>query len=275
MQVKMWMTTGAVAVEAGAPLAAARARMAREGLDTLLVMADGRPIGRLAAADVRRVAPSAHPRLAPYESPDWADRLAVRDVMSPHAVWLTPTASLREAARLMATLGVASLPVVDAGSAIGTVSARDLLGLLASLLDQRPPAGIEHIVVGVERGPAGERAVATALDLARPDAASVTLVAVAAPRPRLAIETIPAVARAAVQAAWCDEARAAVLARVPAGDAPRVDVELVSGGRREAVLAAAARLGADLVVVGDPREARALAGRAACPVLLAGRPEGD
>jgi CBS domain-containing protein len=55
----------------------------------------------------------------------------VKEVMSPGAVSLPPTASVREAAKLMKTKNIGSVMVIDEGRLVGIFTERDLVRLVA------------------------------------------------------------------------------------------------------------------------------------------------
>lgn len=53
--------------------------------------------------------------------------MLIRDVMSKHCKWCAPTATMNEAARLMAQNDFGSLPVAERNKLIGMVTDRDMI----------------------------------------------------------------------------------------------------------------------------------------------------
>jgi CBS domain-containing protein len=62
-----------------------------------------------------------------------ADATPISAVMTANVMTVSPTTSLPEAARHMATRWIRHLPVIDEGKVVGLVSQRDLCGVLAAL----------------------------------------------------------------------------------------------------------------------------------------------
>lgn len=112
----------AVTVAATAELVSAARRMWREDVGCLPVLCDGHLVGIISESDlVRAMAHGADARKA-----------LVADHMSLEPKTISPTEDTQDAARLMASLQVRHLPVVDrAGRVVGVVSARDLANLEA------------------------------------------------------------------------------------------------------------------------------------------------
>lgn len=75
--------------------------------------------------------------------------LRVRDLMTEDLVTITPTTTLREAAEAMAEDHVSGLPVVEAGEAVGVISATDILSFAADApgteIDRGRDTGLEQV----------------------------------------------------------------------------------------------------------------------------------
>lgn len=75
------------------------------------------------------------------------------DIMSPHPVTVAPTTSVREAARLLQTLDVRHLPVVDEeGTLVGMLSDRDLRAVALPYLVGGELAGNVDAMLGTTVG---------------------------------------------------------------------------------------------------------------------------
>lgn len=143
------MSTPAAVVEAQSPASAARALAAARGIHHLPVVADGRLVGILGAAELGAAAPGAK----------------VADVMQPGPVSIPVRATLQEAVAILGSGMFHALPVTAPGGAVvGIVTSTDLLRLL---MQQLPSAVAGHEV------PAGaERRFADAAELGKAVAAA-------------------------------------------------------------------------------------------------------
>lgn len=111
-----------VTVAATAELLTAARRIWRDGVGCLPVLCDGRLVGIISERDLVR---------AMVHGAD-AKKVIVAEYMSLEPRTIAPTEDTQDAARLMASLNVRHLPVVDrAGGVVGVVSARDLANLEA------------------------------------------------------------------------------------------------------------------------------------------------
>jgi CBS-domain-containing membrane protein len=143
MLVRDVMTRPAITVRADVPLKEATTLLDARSITTLPVVdSRGRPVGVVSEADVisgmvprdtrLHMAPSAtEAHILPPET--------VGEVMNPHPMTVSESTDLAEAADLLTSTGVKSLPVLDEhGRVVGMVSRRDIIHLLA-----RPDSEIE------------------------------------------------------------------------------------------------------------------------------------
>lgn len=115
------MTESPVSVAPTAEPALARALMTRKSLHHLVVLADGRLAGVLSATDLMDTSAA-----------------TVAELMQPDPVSIPATASLHDAAVILAGGGFHSLPVVDVnGRVLGVVTSTDLIRLLIEQLPGR------------------------------------------------------------------------------------------------------------------------------------------
>ena len=139
MRVSEVMTEATVTDSAQDSLADAARKMWEQQTGSLLVVDDvGELVGIITERDILRAAATG---LA-FET------ATVAEVMSKDPRTVGPATSLREAAKLMATLWIRHLPVVDQAKVVGIVSQRDLAGVLAEALNE--PDTLAQLVEGSE-----------------------------------------------------------------------------------------------------------------------------
>lgn len=143
MLVRDVMTRPALTVRADAPLKEATALLDARSITTLPVVdSRGRPVGIVSEADLISGMVPRDTRLHMAPSAEEAHTLpaeTVGEVMNPHPMTVEESTDLAEAADLLTSTGVKSLPVLDEhGRVVGVVSRRDIIHLLA-----RPDAEIE------------------------------------------------------------------------------------------------------------------------------------
>ena len=134
MLVRELMTTCAVTVPPSLALKAALRLLAEHDITSMPVVSpQGKIVGVVSEADLIRDLVSADPRL--HEIPIDTEPLhsaVVADVMTPHAVTVTPNTDLRTAVDLMTSTSVKSLPVVDShDKVVGVLSRRDVVQVYA------------------------------------------------------------------------------------------------------------------------------------------------
>jgi CBS domain-containing protein len=110
---------GAVlSIPAGATVRAALERMAEHDVGVLVVLDGGKPVGIFSERDLARKV-ELRGRTA--------EGTAVRDVMTPEVLYVTPGHTLDACMVLMKKDRVRHLVVAQGGEAVGVVSARDIL----------------------------------------------------------------------------------------------------------------------------------------------------
>ena len=149
--VKEIMTTRVVAVKLGASFKEMAAALRENRVSAFPVIDDdGRVIGVVSEADMlaKDVQNADHAgtltaMLHPREQ-DKADGLTARDLMTHPAVTVTPDDSVEQAARLMYTLLLKRLPVIDYhGRLVGIISRTDVLAVY-----DRPDDEIREEIIG-------------------------------------------------------------------------------------------------------------------------------
>jgi len=150
--VKDVMTTAVMVVRRGATFKEMAAALRRYRVSALPVVdADGKVIGVVSEADMLAkealIDPCVIDGLMHHKEVRKAGGLTAGDLMTHPAVTVRPGDSVEHAARLMYTLGIKRLPVVDAGGGlVGVISRTDLLAVY-----DRPDSEIRDEVEGLIR----------------------------------------------------------------------------------------------------------------------------
>lgn len=116
MRVQEIMSTPAVSIGPEEPASNAWSRMQRNHFRHLVVMEGSKLLGVISERD-----------LGGREGTSARQNCTVRDLMTPGATTITPTATLRRAANLMRGRLIGCLPVVDGEEIVGIVTATDVL----------------------------------------------------------------------------------------------------------------------------------------------------
>ncbi len=148
--VKDVMTTTVVVVRRGATFKEMAAALRRFRVSALPVVdADGKVIGVVSEADMlaKEVHRGVIDGLVHHKEVHKAGGLTAGDLMTHPAVTVRPEDSVEHAARLMYTLRIKRLPVVDAGGGlVGVISRTDLLAVY-----DRPDSEIRDEIEGLIR----------------------------------------------------------------------------------------------------------------------------
>jgi len=153
--VKEIMTTQVVAVKLGASFKEMAAALRQNRVSAFPVVDDdGKVIGVVSEADMlaKEVLNADHTgtitAMLHRREQDKADGLTARDLMTHPAVTVTPDDSVEQAARLMYTLQVKRLPVIDHdGRLVGIVSRTDVLAVYDRPDDEIRQEIIDNVIV--------------------------------------------------------------------------------------------------------------------------------
>jgi CBS domain-containing protein len=153
--VKEIMTTQVVAVKLGASFKEMAAALRENRVSAFPVIDDeGKVIGVVSEADMlaKEVLNADHfgtiTAMLHRREQDKADGLTARDLMTHPAVTVTPDDSVEQAARLMYTLQVKRLPVIDRGGfLVGIISRTDVLAVYDRPDDEIRQEIIDNVIV--------------------------------------------------------------------------------------------------------------------------------
>ncbi|MFC6864088.1 CBS domain-containing protein [Halomicroarcula sp. GCM10025817] len=128
------MTAPARTATRDTTIAAAASLLRDEGIGSLVVEADGEPVGIVTESDVVAVT---------AEGGD-ATALTAGDVMSQTLVTIRPDASIEAAVERLRSHGIKKLPVVDDGVLVGIVTTTDLSNYIPQLAHPTPAPDLPH-----------------------------------------------------------------------------------------------------------------------------------
>lgn len=109
-----WMTTNPVTASPSEKLSSVEAKMRDGGFRTIPVMRDNQLVGIVTDRDIR-------------QHVGYLDHTEVDKAMSETLITVTPSTSIREAARLLRERKIGGLPVVEDGSLVGILTTTDVL----------------------------------------------------------------------------------------------------------------------------------------------------
>ena len=125
--VKDWMTSKVITVDIHTALPDAHKLMRSHKIRRLPVLDGDTVVGIVTRSDIREASPSDATSLSVWELHYLLSKLTMGDIMTPKPVVILPTATIRDAARLMYTHKIGGLPVVQALSGPGR---RRLVGII-------------------------------------------------------------------------------------------------------------------------------------------------
>lgn len=166
---------------------------------------------------------------------------------------------------------------MDGTALVGLVTTQDILATLVELLEPERPTGFDHILLALDFGASTPAAVTTGVRLARQHDARLTLLHVLPPPSRaLVAEGVPREVLDWARRQQREECLARLAALVPAEPGLEVGRLVVTGDLSTVIVATAARLSADLIVLGrrprhrllGPSLTDVLVAHAPCPVLV-------
>lgn len=127
LTVRAYMSTDPAMVSAKDPLQSVIMLLRRKDIRSVPVVDHGKLIGIVTDRDIREVGP-AYPLFRDEdEIRHYTERLTVTAAMTADPMTISPDAPLIDAARILETHRISSLPVVENGHLVGMITVTDLL----------------------------------------------------------------------------------------------------------------------------------------------------
>ncbi|MFZ2359474.1 MAG: CBS domain-containing protein [Anaerolineae bacterium] len=140
--VRDWMTNKVITVDVHTALPDAHKLMHSHKIRRLPVLDGDTVVGIVSRSDIREASPSDATTLSVWELHYLLSKLTTGDIMTPKPVVILPTATIKDAARLMYTHKIGGLPVVDSdGQLQGIITESDIFRILIAWFDQLEQAG--------------------------------------------------------------------------------------------------------------------------------------
>ena len=155
MRVSRFMQTSVVTVPSDTLITEAQKIMQENGIRRLPVVDRGRLVGIVTRSKLRDVAPSVATSLSVWELNYALSRIKVVEVMESEVVTIAPSATIEEAAAIMAERRIGAMPVMENNKLVGIVTATDLFRLLIDVLGVRQPGARIQIVEPYKDKPFG------------------------------------------------------------------------------------------------------------------------
>jgi CBS domain-containing protein len=135
--VKDWMTGKVITVDIHTALPDAHKLMRSHKIRRLPVMDGDTVVGIVTRSDIREASPSDATSLSVWELHYLLSKLTMGDIMTPRPFTILPTATIKDAARLMYNHKIGGLPVVDTdGKLQGIITESDIFRILIAWFDQ-------------------------------------------------------------------------------------------------------------------------------------------
>jgi len=127
MKIKNVMSVPGVTVPPQSSVAESARLMAYEGVGSVLVVSDGRPLGIVTDRDIRLNLPSQATSLSVWEINHLLTKLTVGEVMTQSVIAIGPDRPARDGAQLMLDHKIGALPVLEDGHLVGIITETDIL----------------------------------------------------------------------------------------------------------------------------------------------------
>lgn len=130
--VKDWMSRDVITAPPTLGLLEADALMREHNIRRLPVMEDNRLVGIVTYGDIREVRPSTATAVSTWEMNYLLASLNIGEMMTKEPKFISPEATIGEAADIMLTNKISGLPVVDAtGELVGIITESDIFRMVA------------------------------------------------------------------------------------------------------------------------------------------------
>lgn len=138
-----WMTHRVITVDVHTSLPDAHKLMRSHKIRRLPVMEGDRLVGIVTRSDIREASPPDATSLSVWELQYLLSKLTMDEIMTPKPITVLPSATIRDAARLMYTHKIGGLPVLDTeGQLQGIITESDIFRVLIAWFDRIEQAGL-------------------------------------------------------------------------------------------------------------------------------------
>ena len=135
MNISEIMRRDVVTLQEGQSLRDAFDLLQRHRIRHVPVVSEGRLIGILTDRDLKRATPSLLTGIDRETFDKFLDETRVGQVMTRNPYTVTPTMSLKDAAKVLIDQKFGALPVIEAGKLVGIITETDLLKALHDMLE--------------------------------------------------------------------------------------------------------------------------------------------
>jgi acetoin utilization protein AcuB len=133
MLVRTWMTENPVTISSHVRMKDAAELMREREVRHLPVVDDGKLVGMVTLADIRKASPSPATTFSVGEVNYLLDQILVSDIMARNPHTIAPDTTVEDAALLGYRSGYGSFPVVEDGKLVGIITQKDLLDIMMSI----------------------------------------------------------------------------------------------------------------------------------------------
>ena len=130
--VSEWMTRKVLTVDLDDTIGTARRLIAKNRVNQLPVLEDGKLVGIVTDRDIRDAYPTSMVIDRGKAIDRFAETYTVEEVISYNLFTVEPTTPLASAVRLLRSHRIGSLPVVDNGKLVGIITRSDILDFVLS-----------------------------------------------------------------------------------------------------------------------------------------------
>ena len=130
--VSEWMTRKVLTVDLDDTIGTARRLIAKNRVNQLPVLEDGKLVGIVTDRDIRDAYPTSMVIDRGKEIDRFAESYTVEEVISYNLLTVEPTTPLASAVKLLRSHRIGSLPVVDKGKLVGIITRSDILDFVLS-----------------------------------------------------------------------------------------------------------------------------------------------
>jgi acetoin utilization protein AcuB len=139
MNIGRRMSYPVITVQPNLPITKAQELMAREKIQQMPVVKNGKLVGIISEHDILKAYPSPVTTLAVWEIASLLERISVKDVMVKQVYTVEEDTPIEDAARILIDKKISSLPVMRGSDLVGIITETDLFHIMLEMLGARRP----------------------------------------------------------------------------------------------------------------------------------------